>query len=68
MTSIRNKKRICSWSLREISKPTIIVANKVDLPSAAENFKRIREEYKDMIIVPSSADAELTLRRVEAAD
>lgn len=51
------------WSLREISKPTLIVANKVDLPSASEAFRRIREQYKDMIVVPSSADAELTLRR-----
>lgn len=54
------------WSLREISKPTLIVANKVDLPSAAENFNRLREEYKDMIVIPASADAELTLRRAEA--
>jgi ribosome-binding ATPase len=51
------------WSLRDISKPTLIVANKVDLPSASEAFRRIREQYKDMIVVPSSADAELTLRR-----
>src|SRR3989441_7902380 len=54
-----------SWSLREISKPTLIVANKVDLHYASENFKRLREEYKDTIIVPCSADAELTLRRAE---
>jgi ribosome-binding ATPase len=54
------------WSLREISKPTLIVANKVDLPTAAENFRRIREQYKNMIIVPCSADAELTLRRAES--
>ncbi|MGA7042764.1 MAG: redox-regulated ATPase YchF [Nitrososphaeraceae archaeon] len=54
------------WSLRDISKPTLIVANKVDLPSASENFRRIREQYKDMIVVPSSADAELTLRRAES--
>jgi ribosome-binding ATPase len=51
------------WSLRDISKPTLIVANKVDLPSASEAFRRIREQYKDIIVVPSSADAELTLRR-----
>src|SRR5919206_1157463 len=57
-------KNFC-WSLREISKPTLIVANKVDLPTAAENFRRIREQYKNMIIVPCSADAELTLRRAE---
>src|ERR687888_363 len=54
------------WSLRDISKPTLIVANKVDLPSAAENFRRLREQYKNMIIVPCSADAELTLRRAES--
>jgi ribosome-binding ATPase len=54
------------WSLRDISKPTLIVANKVDLPYASENFRRLREEYKDMIIVPCSADAELTLRRAES--
>lgn len=54
------------WSLREISKPTLIVANKVDLPTATDNFNRLREEYKDMIVVPASADAELTLRRAES--
>jgi ribosome-binding ATPase len=54
------------WSLRDISKPTLIVANKVDLPTATENFKRLREEYRDFIIVPASADAELTLRRAES--
>jgi ribosome-binding ATPase YchF (GTP1/OBG family) len=53
------------WSLRELSKPTLIVANKVDLPSSSDNFRRLREEYKDLIIVPASADAELTLRRAE---
>lgn len=54
------------WTLRDVSKPTLIVANKVDLPSATENFRRLREEFKDTIIVPSSADAELTLRRAES--
>ena len=61
----QNSKDLC-WSLRDISKPTLIVANKIDLPSAAENFRRLREQYKDMIVVPSSADAELTLRRAES--
>ncbi|NWG09987.1 MAG: redox-regulated ATPase YchF [Nitrososphaerales archaeon] len=54
-----------AWVLRDISKPTLIVANKMDLPTASENFKRIRDEYSDMIVVPSSAEAELTLRRAE---
>ncbi|MFL6371532.1 MAG: redox-regulated ATPase YchF [Nitrososphaera sp.] len=62
---IQQSKDFC-WSLREISKPTLIVANKVDLPTATENFKRLREEYRDIIIIPASADAELTLRRAES--
>ena len=62
---IQESKDFC-WSLREISKPTLIVANKVDLPTATENFKRLREEYGDVIIIPASADAELTLRRAES--
>ncbi|RMF31746.1 MAG: TGS domain-containing protein [Candidatus Nitrosothermus koennekii] len=54
-----------AWALRDISKPTLIVANKIDIPTAAENFKRMREEYKEHLIVPASAEAELTLRRAE---
>jgi ribosome-binding ATPase len=53
-------------SLRSLSKPTLILANKIDLPSAAKNFKRLRDRYKDVLIIPSSADAELTLRRAES--
>lgn len=53
-------------SLRTVSKPTLILANKIDLPSAASNFKRLRDRYKDVLIIPSSADAELTLRRAES--
>lgn len=54
------------WALREISKPTLIIANKMDLPYAAENFKKLREKYKGLIVVPTSGEAELTLRRAEA--
>jgi ribosome-binding ATPase YchF (GTP1/OBG family) len=54
------------WILREVSKPTIILANKMDLPYAAENFQKLREAYKGLIVVPTSGEAELTLRRAEA--
>lgn len=54
------------WALREISKPTLIIANKMDLPFAAENFKKLREAHKGLIVVPTSGEAELTLRRAEA--
>jgi len=53
------------WSLREFSKPTLIIANKMDLPFAAENFQKLREKYKGLIVVPTSGEAELTLRRAE---
>jgi small GTP-binding protein len=54
------------WILRETSKPTLIIANKMDLPHAAENFRRMREKYKGLIVVPTSGEAELTLRRAES--
>jgi ribosome-binding ATPase len=54
-----------AWALRDISKPTLIVANKIDIPEAAKNFSKLRESYSDMIIVPASAESELTLRRAE---
>lgn len=51
--------------LRKISKPTLIVANKIDIDGADENFARLRERYNDMIVIPASADSELSLRRAE---
>ncbi|QQG49571.1 MAG: redox-regulated ATPase YchF [archaeon] len=53
------------WSLREYSKPTLLIANKMDLPFAAENFRKLREKFKGLIVVPTSGEAELTLRRAE---
>jgi len=52
-------------ALREISKPTIVVANKMDLDTAPENFKRLRDQLVDKIVVPCCAEAELILRRAE---
>jgi ribosome-binding ATPase YchF (GTP1/OBG family) len=63
--SMEDTKRF-SWMLRDVSKPTLIVANKIDIPTAAENFKKIREAYNDMFVVPASAEAELTLRKAES--
>ena len=54
--------------LRKISKPTLIVANKIDVPGAGKNFNRLRERYNEVITVPASADSELTLRRAEQQD
>jgi len=51
--------------LRSLSKPTLIVANKIDIEGGDKTFDRLRERYNNMIIVPASADSELSLRRAE---
>jgi hypothetical protein len=51
--------------LRNISKPTLIVANKIDIEGGEKTFDRLRERYNDRIVVPASADSELSLRRAE---
>ena len=48
-------------ALRRISKPMLIVANKMDLPPAEENFERLKKS--NYIVVPCCAEAELALRR-----
>ncbi|MHA1616123.1 MAG: redox-regulated ATPase YchF [Candidatus Njordarchaeales archaeon] len=47
--------------LREVSKPIVVVANKIDIPVAEENFKRMLDSGIDA--VPASALAELALVR-----
>jgi ribosome-binding ATPase YchF (GTP1/OBG family) len=48
-------------TLRLISKPMLIVANKMDLPAAEENLKRLQK--LDYTVIPCCAEAELALRR-----
>jgi len=47
-------------TLRQIAKPMLIVANKIDLPYA-EEIQRLKE--LDYVVVPCCAEAELALRR-----
>ena len=66
-----NPEKPTSWSdddllrfvhrLRHIAKPMLIAANKIDLPNAEENIKRLRDV--GLKVVPCSAEAELVLRR-----
>ncbi|MDH5811175.1 MAG: redox-regulated ATPase YchF [Candidatus Methanomethylicaceae archaeon] len=53
--------------IRYISKPTLIVANKMDLPVAEKNFQGLQETFGERFVVPCSADVELMLRRAEKA-
>jgi len=66
-----NPDKPASWSeedflkfidtLRQIAKPMLIAANKMDIPTAEENFERLRK--LNYIVVPCCAEAELALRR-----
>jgi len=47
--------------LRERSKPSLIAANKADLPSAMENIERLRATGRK--VIPCASEAELLLRR-----
>lgn len=51
--------------IRKISKPVLIAANKIDLESARENFEKLKEKYSN--IVPTSAEAEITLKKAAEA-
>ncbi len=50
-------------NLLEVAKPTIIVANKMDLETAPKNFEILRDQLPNRIVIPASAEAELTLRK-----
>ena len=47
--------------LRRLSKPMLIAANKMDIPTAEENLERLKET--GYLVVPCCAEAELALRR-----
>ncbi len=48
--------------LRKMTKPMIIACNKIDMQSARQNFERVKDEFKDYMLVPCSAESELALK------
>ncbi len=60
-------KRFAS-ALRNESKPTIIVANKIDLEKSPENYEKLKLKFPNLVIIPCSADSELALREANKAD
>lgn len=47
---------------RKATKPMIIAANKIDLPTAEANYEKIKKEFPDYTIIPCSAESELALK------
>lgn len=54
-------------ALRRATKPIIIAANKMDIPTAEANLKRCQDQFTDYTIIPISAEAELTLKQADKA-
>ena len=54
-----------SSRLRKFSKPIIIAANKCDLPNARENIERLKKEFPNYIIIPTSSEAEIALKEAD---
>jgi len=69
------EKLVTTWSKEELfnvarelrlrTKPMVIAANKMDLPSAKVNIERIRKEFPHLTIVPCAGDAELALKEAD---
>ncbi len=51
--------------LRDLSKPIIIAANKIDLQGSEENLKKMRKRFPGLTIIPTSAASEIALRNAK---
>ena len=49
--------------LRELSKPIVVAANKVDTPTAKKFVESLQKKFPGRLIIPCSGIAELTLKR-----
>jgi len=55
--------RSFTYKLREVSKPIVIVANKMDISEAQDNLRHVKNMVRDVPIIPVSSLYELALRR-----
>ena len=54
-----------SEKIRTLSKPTVIIANKMDLAYSEKNLEKLRDEFESHLVIPASSEAELALRRAQ---
>lgn len=59
----KDKLNFCNI-LREIGKPSVICANKIDIEDSDKNLKKLKEIFPNKKIIPTSAFAELILKRM----
>lgn len=55
-------------AVRQMSKPLVIAANKIDLPAAKANVEKLKKEFPNHLIVPCSAESELALREAAKSE
>ncbi len=58
---------ILAKELRKLSKPIIIVANKIDLAESEANLDKVKKTFTNLTIIPCSAEAEIALRTAAKA-
>ncbi len=72
-----NDKKITEWTdselkdvvvrMRNLTKPLVVAANKIDSPKGIENLKKLKDEFKNIRILPCSSESELALREASKA-
>ncbi|MBN1645839.1 redox-regulated ATPase YchF [Candidatus Woesearchaeota archaeon] len=55
-------------TLRKLSKPMIIAANKADVPGTDKNIARLKEKFPDYKIIACSSESELALKEAHKHD
>lgn len=68
--NVKDKDSIMAFAslLRKKCKPIIIAANKIDLSKAQDNFEKMKETHKEKIVIPTSAEAEIALKKADEKD
>lgn len=49
--------------IRKVSKPIVIAANKIDMKSSHENYEKLKERYEDLLMIPTSTESEIALKK-----
>jgi len=59
-----NEKQLMNFAheLRNLTKPMVIAANKIDTEKGRENYNKLKKKFPNLAIIPCSADSELALR------
>ncbi len=55
-------RRQLATELRKMTKPMVIACNKIDVPGAIENYKKLKDAFPNHHVLPCSGVAELALR------